>query len=131
MDLTAFPIATAAGLLCGIISGFGIGGGSLLMVWMTAAAALDQRMAQGINLLYFIPTSAGALYFHIKNKLICWDVVIPAVICGCITAFLSAWAANVIDVTLLRKLFGAFLCFIGIKEVLTKPSDKAKPSSQH
>ena len=124
MDLTAFPVSAAAGLLCGIISGFGIGGGSLLMVWMTAVAALDQRVAQGINLLYFIPTSLGALYFHIKNKLICWNVVIPAVIFGSITAFLSAWTANTIDISLLRKLFGVFLCFVGLRELLTKTPSK-------
>ncbi|MBQ9967749.1 MAG: sulfite exporter TauE/SafE family protein [Oscillospiraceae bacterium] len=126
MELTALPFSLAAGLLCGIISGFGIGGGSLLMVWMTAAAGLDQRIAQGINLLYFIPTSVGALYFHIKNKMICWDIVIPAAICGCITAVFSAWVANTIDVTLLRKLFGIFLCFIGIKEIFTKSSSHKK-----
>ncbi len=122
MDLTTLPFSLAAGLLCGVISGFGIGGGSLLMVWMTAAVGLDQRMAQGINLLYFIPTSVGALYFHIKHKMICWNIVLPAVICGSITAIISAWIANTLDVSLLRKLFGIFLCFIGIKEFFTKSS---------
>lgn len=120
MELTSPWIAVAAGLLCGIISGFGIGGGSLLMVWMTAAAALDQRTAQGINLLYFIPTSIGSLFFHIKNKMVCWDVVIPAIIFGCVTAVCSAWIANTIDVGLLRKLFGVFLCFVGVRELLNK-----------
>ncbi len=33
-------LAGIAGILCGILSGFGIGGGSLLMVWMTAVAAM-------------------------------------------------------------------------------------------
>ena len=113
-------LSAAVGLACGIISGFGIGGGSLLMVWMTAAAALDQRTAQGINLLYFIPTSLAALYFHIKNKMIAWDVVVPAVVLGCLTAMCSAWLANTMDTGLLRKLFGGFLLIVGIKEILTK-----------
>jgi len=121
MDLRAPLISGIAGLLCGIISGFGIGGGSLLMVWMTSIAALEQTTAQGINLLYFIPTSIGALFFHIKNKMIAWDVVLPAVLCGCIPAIFAARAASTIDVTLLRKLFGIFLCFIGVREFFTKP----------
>lgn len=120
MELTHPLVAGIAGLLCGIISGFGIGGGSLLMVWMTAVVALDQRVAQGINLLYFIPTALSALYFHVKNKMICWNVAIPAVIFGCVTAVIAAWVANTIDVSLLRKLFGCFLCFIGISEILKK-----------
>ncbi len=112
--------AAAVGVICGILSGFGIGGGSLLMVWMTAMAGLEQKMAQGINLLYFIPTSLAALVFHIKNKMICWKAVIPAALCGCITAGLAAWLAASMDVGLLRKLFGGFLVIVGLREIMMK-----------
>ena len=117
MDLNAPWIAGLAGLLCGILSGFGIGGGSLLMVWMTAVAALDQKTAQGINLLYFLPTSVGALIFHIKNRMICWNAVIPAALGGCATAALTAWLSAGMDMELLRKLFGGFLLVIGALEL--------------
>ena len=120
MELSSPWIAGIAGLLCGIISGFGIGGGSLLMVWMTAVAALDQKIAQGINLLYFLPTSVGALIFHIKNKMICWQAVIPAALCGCVTAALAAWVSASMEVGLLRKLFGGFLIIVGINELRKK-----------
>lgn len=124
MELNSPWIAGTAGLLCGIISGFGIGGGSLLMVWMTAVAALDQKLAQGINLLYFLPTSVGALIFHIRNKMICWKAVIPAAVFGCITAGISAYVSASINVELLRNLFGVFLLFVGIKEIFTKTKDR-------
>lgn len=120
MDLNSGWIAVTAGAICGIISGFGVGGGSLLMVWMTAVIAFDQKTAQGINLLYFLPTSAAALIFHIKNRQICWRVVIPAAICGCMAAILSAWAAASIDTKILRTLFGCYLIIIGISELLKK-----------
>ena len=120
MELSSPWIAGIAGLLCGIISGFGIGGGSLLMVWMTAVTALDQKIAQGINLLYFLPTSVGALIFHIKNKMICWQAVIPAALCGCVTAALAAWVSASMEVGLLRKLFGGFLIIVGINELRKK-----------
>ena len=113
-------ISVLLGIACGILSGFGIGGGSLLMVWMTAVAALDQKTAQGINLFYFIPTSVAALIFHIKNKMICWEAVIPAALCGCVTAGLSAWLAASLDVSLLQKLFGGFLLVVGIAEFFKK-----------
>ncbi len=129
MELTSPLLAGIAGLICGVLSGFGIGGGSLLMVWMTAAAAMDQKMAQGINLLYFIPTAIASLIFHIKNKMICWQAVIPAAICGCVTAALAAWVAASLDVGLLRKLFGGYLLVIGVMEFLKKPKapDKREP----
>ena len=112
-------IAGLAGLICGVFSGLGIGGGTLLMVWMTAVVDLQQQTAQGINLLYFLPTAACALFFHIKNRLIRWRVVLPAILCGCLTAVGAAFLATAIDTGLLRKLFGGFLIFVGIRELFT------------
>ncbi|MFR2156640.1 MAG: hypothetical protein ACLS43_05710 [Evtepia gabavorous] len=48
-------IALLAGTITGILSAFGIGGGSLLLIYLTSFAAIDQHQAQGINLLYFLP----------------------------------------------------------------------------
>jgi len=124
MELTSPLLSAIAGLVCGILSGFGIGGGSLLMVWMTAAASMDQKLAQSINLIYFLPTAAGALIFHIKNKSIRWDATIPAALCGCITAALSSFAASAFPIELLRKLFGGFLLVIGILEFRKKAPGK-------
>ncbi len=121
MNLQSTWVIVIVGILCGILSGFGIGGGSLLMVWLTAVVAMDQKAAQGINLLYFLPTSLGALIFHIKNKMICWKAVIPAALCGCVTAALAAWLASSMDVSLLRKLFGGFLLVVGVMEFFKKP----------
>ena len=64
-------IAIAAGRVCGVLSGFGIGGGTLLMVWMSALMSMEQRMAQGVNLLYFLPVSAGALPGHFRGGASC------------------------------------------------------------
>ena len=120
MELTSFPISLLIGLICGIISGFGIGGGSILMVWMTAVLMMDQKVAQGINLLYFIPTSAAALYTHIKSKMIEWRVVLPAAGFGCLTAILGSLCANYLQVEILNKMFGGYLCIVGAKELFYK-----------
>ena len=48
--MNAWWAAALAGAVCGLLSGLGIGGGTLLMVWMTGVAALPQQTAQGINL---------------------------------------------------------------------------------
>ena len=110
-------LAGVAGLVCGVLSGLGIGGGTLLMVWMTAVMDMEQRMAQGINLLYFLPTAVCALIFHIKNRLIRWRVVLPAAITGCLSAAGAALLATSVDASLLRKLFGGFLILVGITEL--------------
>lgn len=106
-----------AGLVCGILSGMGIGGGTLLMVWMTAVQGMAQEAAQGINLLYFIPTAVVSLFFHRKTGLLRTRVILPAAVLGSLTAALGAWLGGGMDTGLLRKLFGGFLLLVGIREL--------------
>jgi len=117
----------AAGIVCGILSGFGIGGGSLLMVWMTAVCAMEQQAAQSINLLYFLPTAAAALIFHRKNKLLCPQVILPAALCGCVFAVGGSLLASRLSPSLLRKFFGVFLLGVGLSELFS-PAGKKKKS---
>ena len=112
--------ALLAGLVCGVLSGFGIGGGSLLMVWMTAVLSMEQKAAQGINLLYFLPTAICALIFHIKNRQVCWRAVLPAALAGCAAAVPGALLAAQIEMDLLRRLFGGFLIAVGLVEIFLK-----------
>lgn len=116
-------MAILIGLACGVLSGFGIGGGSLLMVYLTAWVSMAQTAAQGINLIYFLPTSLGALIFHIRNKKIAWRAVIPAALCGAAAAALGASLAVGLEMGLLRKLFGGFLVIVGILEFFRKPRE--------
>ena len=106
-----------AGLACGILSGMGIGGGTLLMVWLTAIEHMAQGEAQGINLLYFLPTAAVSLYFHRKNRLLKCKVILPAIVAGVLTEVPVAGFVRDMDMGLLRKLFGGFLILVGIKEL--------------
>ncbi len=117
-------VAIAAGAACGVLSGFGIGGGSLLMVWMTAVLQMEQRTAQAINLLFFLPTAAASLIFHVKSGQVAWKATVPAALAGLATAALSAWVATMIDAALLRKFFGVFLLFVGVSEIFRKPKKK-------
>ena len=107
----------AVGAACGILSAFGVGGGSLLMVWMTAVLSMQQQDAQIVNLLYFLPTAGAALLLHAKHSLIAWRSVIPAALCGCVTAVGGALLTDYVDPALLRRLFGAFLILVGFTEL--------------
>ena len=112
--------ALLAGLLTGILSGFGVGGGTLLLVYMTVVAGLDQHLAQGINLLYFLPAGLMALPAHVKNGYIEKTALLPAIGAGLACAALAAWVATAVDTALLRKCFGAFLILIGLWELSGK-----------
>lgn len=118
-------LSTLIGLACGILSGFGIGGGTLLMLYMMNFTSLTQHAAQCINLLYFLPTSALALVSHFKNKLVDISSAIPAIIAGIITTAAAAFAATAMDTSLLKKFFGAFLILLGLKEVFKEKKQKS------
>ena len=123
--MTSWLIPLLAGTATGILSAFGIGGGSLLLIYLTAFAALDQHQAQGINLLYFLPAAAAALPSHPKNGLLEKQAILPAVLAGLAAAGLAAWVSNGLDTGLLRKLFGLFLLYVGLTQLLRrdKPAD--------
>lgn len=118
--MSSFLIPLLAGASAGVLSGFGVGGGTLLLVYMTVFAGLDQHLAQGINLLYFLPAGLLALPSHIKNGYIEKPVLLPAIAAGLACAGLAAWIATAMDVSLLRRLFGGFLILIGATELFGK-----------
>ena len=110
-----------AGAATGVLSGFGIGGGTLLLIYMTAFAGVEQHQAQGINLLYFLPTAATALPAHIKNGYVDKKTAMPAILAGLAGTAAAAWVATTLDVHLLRRFFGAFLIYIGVRELFRRP----------
>ncbi len=118
--MTDWFIPALAGAVTGILSGFGIGGGSLLLIYMTNFAGVPQNLAQGVNLLYFLPTATTALPAHIKNGYIEKAALLPAIAAGLAGTALAAWAATSLDVELLRKCFGGFLLVIGLRELFRK-----------
>ena len=118
--VTGWLLPLAVGAATGVLSGFGVGGGTLLLVYLTAFAGMDQHLAQGINLLYFLPAGLLALPAHLKNGYLDKPALLPAIGAGLVCAGLAAWVATALDVALLRKFFGAFLMLVGLWELFGK-----------
>ena len=119
-----FPFLCALGT--GILSAWGVGGGTLLLVCMTLFLGVEQRLAQTINLLFFLPTAAAGLWFHRKNGFLEKNTVKTAILPGTVAALVGAIAALLVDVSLLRKPFGIFLLYSGISVLFSaKKTDKA------
>ena len=113
-------IAALAGAVTGVLSGFGVGGGSLLLIYMTSFAGVAQNQAQGINLLYCLPAAAAALPAHFNNGYVEKKALPPAIAAGLACSALAAWAAPALEVEVLRKCFGVFLLVIGTRELFRK-----------
>lgn len=119
-------LSILSGLAAGVISGMGIGGGTILIPALSIFLSIDQHVAQGVNLLYFIPTAAVALCVHIKNKAINYKIALPIVLLGIAGAVGGSALALVIHSALLKKLFGGFLFLMGIYEICKKDKQKQK-----
>lgn len=122
-------LAFIVGLATGVLSGFGVGGGSLLMLYLTLFANVQQYAAGGVNLLYFIACAPAALWSHVKNGLIDRQAVIWCTLAGLPVSVAAAFLAARMDVSLLRRAFGALLLYIGIRELRAgkeKSSQKGK-----
>ncbi|MBR3752273.1 MAG: sulfite exporter TauE/SafE family protein [Ruminiclostridium sp.] len=126
--MTTWLLPFLAGTVTGILSAFGIGGGSLLLIYLTAFDGMTQHQAQGINLLYFLPAAAAALPAHKKNGLLEKKVILPAILAGLATAGCTALLANRLDTDLLRKLFGVFLLYIGLRELFRRDKKQPRPN---
>lgn len=115
-------------LAAGIIGGMGIGGGTILIPALTVFLLTDQKIAQSVNLLSFIPTAIVALISHLKQGNIEKKLIIKLSSGGIIGALLGSYLAVHISSKLLRKGFGIFLFIMGIYEICCKDrKDKTTP----
>lgn len=118
-----------AGMAAGILGAMGMGGGGVLIIYLTLIAGLDQRAAQGINLILFIPCAILALISYIRKGLIDKKVALIAAATGLLGALAGVFLSGALDVEWLRKIFGLMLLFIGIRELFAKnppPGAKAQ-----
>lgn len=105
------------GILSGIASGTGMGGGTILISLLTLMCGIEQHIAQAINLIFFVPTSITAIIVNIKNKNIKLKTGIIISIFGILGALIGANLSIHTNVSKLKKLFGIFLLIIAIYQI--------------
>jgi len=121
--MTEIIILFLIGLASGIVSGMGMGGGTILIPALYFAVNPEQHIAQSINLLFFVPTAVIALIIHIKSKRIDFKMALPIIIFGIIGAFLGSWMAIRMNGNDLKRLFGVFLLVMGVYEFFRKEKE--------
>ena len=107
-----------AAAAAGALTGAGVGGGSLLLLYLTLARDVPQLEAQGINLLYFLAASGPALFFHLKNSLVCRQGGAWAACSGAGACIVGSRLAGEMDPVWLKKAFGAVLLIMGARQLL-------------
>ena len=117
-------LSTLVGAGAGILASMGLGGGFILVVYLALCTSVEQKAAQGINLLFFVPIILLSVGIHLKNKLI--DVK-TSLLCAAIGAGATVggfYLGRALDNEILRTVFETFIILAGAKDLLSKSFDK-------
>lgn len=113
--LESFPVSVLVGTVLGFLAALGVGGGSLLLLWLTLVLQMPPETARSINLLFFLPGALISSFLRRKQGTLKWQVILPAAIAGCTAA--AVLCAIQVESALLRKLFGILLIATGLREL--------------
>ena len=123
--LESVPVMILVGTVLGFLSGLGIGGGTLLILWLTLVLDVPTETARAINLMFFVPCALIACLFRWKQGVLEFKSVLPAILAGIASALLFTWLRRYVDAEVLRKPFGFLLLVTGLREIFYRPR-KAK-----
>ena len=115
-------------LLSGLTASLGLGGGFVLVIYLTAFANMPQIQAQGVNLFFFVPIAVLSLILHGKNKLLDRKPLLPAILGGVVGVGIGFVLGNWLGSEWLSKLFAVFILIVGLKELFHRKQPVRKTS---
>ena len=116
--LESLPVSLAVGVVLGFLSALGIGGGSLLILWLTLVLGWAPDRARSVNLLFFLPSALVSTWLRRKQGSLDLRQLLPGILAGCLGAWSMSLLRQGLDPESLRVPFGMLLLAAGIREVL-------------
>jgi len=110
----------------GAFGAMGMGGGGILVIYLTLALAAGQLEAQGINLLFFLPCAVVSMLINSKRGLIDWKQVLWLALGGLPATLLGIWLSGFMQGKWLSWVFAGFLILLGLKEFFAKSEEQPK-----
>lgn len=103
----------SAAFVFAALSGMGVGGGGLFVIWLSLVLGREQLEAQGINLIFFLFCSAAALSVNVKKRKFDIKKTLILSASGAISAIGGSLLASCVETGILRKIFGVLLVISG------------------
>ena len=119
-------IEVLIGVIAGIVGGLGMGGGTVLILFLSLFLGIEQHIAQATNIIFFVPTAIAAIMINLKNKNINLKIATPICFWGIWGAFIGSYISMKMNVNLLRKCFGIFLILIAIYQTYAYIKEKKR-----
>ncbi len=123
-----------AAFMISILSGMGVGGGGLFVIYLSFMTDMPQLMAQGSNLLFFLFCAGAAILVHLQKRVILWKAVGILTLFGIVGVLLGTSLSAHMDESLLRKIFGILLVISGIlslKQSFVTPNKTTEVKENH
>lgn len=117
------------GIISGMVTAIGMGGGTVLILFLSIFLDVEQHIAQATNVIFFIPAAISAIAVGLKNKNINLKIGISICLWGMLGAFIGAYISAKMNVNMLRKSFGIFLILIAIYQTYEYIKEKKRHNS--
>lgn len=109
-----------AGIAAGALGGMGMGGGTILIPVLTIFFDVEQKQAQAINLVAFIPMAIASLIVHVKNKRVETKGILWIIIPATVLSLAGSMVAQAIDGEILKRIFGGFLLLLSVAQFFSE-----------
>lgn len=109
-----------AGFAVSVLSGLGIGGGGLLVIWLVLYHSTEQLTAQGINLVFFLFSSSAAMIVHLMKRKLNFKLIAYLIVLGSLGAYFGSILSKSVSPEIVRSTFGILLVFSGILTLLKR-----------
>ena len=119
-------------LIAGVAAGMGMGGGTILIPALTLIMGVAQHDAQLVNMLAFLPAAIVAIMIHKKEGRIEVKGMLTMIVLGIVGAAAGAYVASLIEGNVLRKIFGAGLMLLSVRQFIKsfRHGDKGKAAGR-
>lgn len=109
-----------AGIAAGALGGMGMGGGTILIPVLTIFFGAEQKQAQAINLVAFIPMAIASLIVHVKNKRVETNGILWIIIPATVLSLAGSMVAQAINGEILKRIFGGFLLLLSVAQFFSE-----------
>ena len=114
-----FPLLIAT--ILGFLAGMGVGGGSLLLLWLTQVVNMPHPQARILNLLFYLPSAIIASVLRIKRTKLPLNIILPGLVSGCVCAAVFTIISVTWNTDSLKKVLGWLLIAVGLREIFYRP----------
>ena len=113
---TLYAVLVAFGVVVGVTSGLlGVGGGTLVVPFLTLAVGLSQHAAEATSLLVILPTAvAGSLALR-RRGVGDLGLALRFGVVGAVASVLGALLALALPADTLRLVFAVFVGVVGLR----------------